>query len=182
MGILKGHIYNYSSKTLWVVETDTGLAKAHKLAPNMKSPSSVDADGVKSADGTPINEHVAWWKVNDLANADIYDDKQNNQLIIKSSFKRKVEENEFGQVEYIQNANWGEKINNVTSVRKNNKGTIAQYNINNGIGWVDKTMAVELTKKGQLEAVLVSPRKTDPYIRSRPDNTKKNNFSNLRVS
>lgn len=90
MGFIKGSVCNHSSKTLWVVETDSGPAKAHKLGPNMKSPSNIDADGIKTVDGTSINGHTSWWKIRSIANADVYDDSPNNQLIIKSRFKSKV--------------------------------------------------------------------------------------------
>ena len=179
MGLIKGSIRNHSSKTLWGVETDSGPAKAQKLGSNMKSPFNIDVDGAKTIDGTLIDGHKSWWKINSLANADIYDDKPNNQLAIKSRFKSKVNEDEFGQVEYLHGFGWGEKISSVISVRKNRKGSITKFYIDNGIGWIDKSKAIEFAKKGQIEAVVVNPRNNDPYIRSRPDNTEKNNFSNL---
>ena len=182
MGLFNGSVRNHSSKTLWVVETDSGPAKAHKLAPNMKSPSTIDAGGVKTVDGTAIDGHKSWWKIRDISIADIYDNPQNGQLIIKASFKSKVAENKFGKVEYVQESTWGEKICKVVAVRENAKGVISEYNINNGIGWTDKSKAIEFTRSGQLEAVVVNPKNTGPYIRSKPDNTKKNNFSNLQLS
>jgi hypothetical protein len=179
MSFFKGTIRNYSSKTLWVVETDSGPAKAHKLSPNMKSPSTVDADGVKTVDGSPIDGHTSWWKIRDISTADIYDNNQNSKLTIKASFKSRVKENEFGSVEYKQESGWGEKISKVVSVHKNTKGIITEFLIDNGIGWINKNKAVELAKKGQIIAVVVNPKNSDSYIRSRPDSTKKNNFSNL---
>ena len=179
MGLFNGSIRNHSSKILWVLETDSGPAKAHKLAPNMKSASTIDADGVKTVDGTLIDGHSSWWKIRDISTADIYDGNQNGQLTIKAKFKSRVKENQFGEVEYLPDSGWGEKINNVVSVRKNTKGSITEFRVNNGIGWISKTEAVEFAKKGLIMAIVVNPKNSDSYIRSKPDNTKKNNFSNL---
>ena len=179
MGLFNGSVRNHSSKTLWVVETDSGPAKAHKLAPNMKSPSSVDADGVKAVDGTPINGHSSWWKIRDISTADIYDNNQNGLLIIRASFKSRVKENKFGEVDYIADSGWGEKLNRVVAVRENKKGNIDDFLVDNGIGWINKKEAVELAKEGQIVAIVVNPHNADSYIRSKPDKTKKNNFSNL---
>ncbi len=41
---LKGHVKNYSSKSIWVLETDSGLAIAHLLKPMTKSPPLIDAE------------------------------------------------------------------------------------------------------------------------------------------
>ena len=55
-----GQVKNYSSKTLWVIETTSdsrGYPTAHKLRPKYKSPKKIDADGFKRVDGKPIKRH-----------------------------------------------------------------------------------------------------------------------------
>ncbi len=69
---LKGHVKNFSSKSIWVLETDSGSAIAHLLKPMFKSPPSVDADAYKREDGKPIEGHKSWWKIYD-SNAEIFD-------------------------------------------------------------------------------------------------------------
>lgn len=110
---MAGSVVNISSKTLWVVETDTGSAIAHKLAPNRKSPSTVDADGVKAVDGTPISglikdDHMSWWKVTGVSNANITD--ANGKLHNDCLACFPVEENEFGPVVFKNEDGWGERI------------------------------------------------------------------------
>ncbi len=85
---MAGSVVNKSTKILWVVETDSGPAIAHKLAPNKKTPAAVDADGVKAFDGTSISgliksDHTSWWKVTSISNANITEDqgKLNNDCI-----------------------------------------------------------------------------------------------------
>ena len=60
MGLIKGSVFNHSSKTLWIVETDTGPARAHKLGPKMRSPSNVDADGIKTVDTIDAAGDIDW--------------------------------------------------------------------------------------------------------------------------
>ena len=54
---VKGMVRNHSSKILWVIETDTGKPKAHKLGPKRKSPKGMDAAGFKRFDGKSISNH-----------------------------------------------------------------------------------------------------------------------------
>jgi hypothetical protein len=103
-----GTVINRSSKVLWVVETDTGRAIAHKLFPNKRSPRRVDADGVRAADQSPISGHGSWWKVLDISTAEI--ENGSDGTILDCLTCRKVNDNEFGDIQYDQSDNWGESI------------------------------------------------------------------------
>lgn len=107
---MAGRVKNYSSKWLWVVETDSGKAVAHKLGPNRQSPAGVDADGFKAVDGTPIDGHASWIKVNNLGTADVEfkDGKMTPGCVWP--FCTKVEETEFGPVTYDHALGWGENL------------------------------------------------------------------------
>jgi hypothetical protein len=106
--MLNGQVKNHSSKMLWVVETDSGQAIAHKLAPDLQSPGSVDADGFKAGDGTPIDGHTSWVKIRDFSTADVKDSR--SQLERGCFFCEDVEENEFGNVTFDDADAWGEPI------------------------------------------------------------------------
>jgi len=73
----KGTVKNYSSRTLWVVESDTnhphGPAIAHILGPRCRTPKGLDADGFKRVDEKSIRGHKAWWKVYGHITARVYD-------------------------------------------------------------------------------------------------------------
>jgi hypothetical protein len=103
-----GQVKNGSSHTLWVVETDSGSAIAHKLEPGRQSPSSIDADGFKAVDGTPIDGHNSWVKIVNISTADVKDSGQQitRGCIVCSS----VGENEFGNITYDNSARWGESM------------------------------------------------------------------------
>lgn len=103
-----GQVKNHSAKDLWVVETDSGPAIAHKLEPGRQSPSSVDADGFKSIDGTAIDGHTSWVKILNWSTADVANEGQ--QLTRGCILCSSVGENQFGQVTYDQSSNWGEPI------------------------------------------------------------------------
>jgi hypothetical protein len=107
--LFAGKVRNHSrTKALWVVETDTGSAIAHKLSPGRQSPDGVDADGVKAIDGTLISGHGSWWKVRDINTADINDDGA--ALSINCLTCSKVGENEFGVVTFDSTEGWGEPL------------------------------------------------------------------------
>jgi hypothetical protein len=105
----KGQVKNHSSKTLWVVENDSGPAVAHKLAPKKKSPSGTDADGFKAVDGTPVDGHRSWVKIIDLSTADVAD-KSDGTLARGCYLCKDVQENEFGPVRYDSAEGWGEPL------------------------------------------------------------------------
>ena len=103
-----GQVRNHSSKKLWVVETDSGPARAHKLLPGRQSPSNVDADGFKAVDGTKIDGHGSWVKILDLSTADVADDGA--ELTRGCVLCTNVGENEFGPVEFLEGEGWGKLI------------------------------------------------------------------------
>lgn len=103
-----GQVRNHSSKELWVVETDTGPAIAHKLAPGRQSKAAVDADGFKAVDGTLVDGHNSWVKIVNFSTADVAN--QGAQLTRGCFLCSNVGDNEFGNVTYDQSAGWGEPI------------------------------------------------------------------------
>ncbi len=54
---INGQVVNFSSKTLWVLETNTGKSIAHLLLPMTKSPIEIDADAFRREDGKAIEGH-----------------------------------------------------------------------------------------------------------------------------
>jgi hypothetical protein len=102
-----GRVENHSSKELWVVAE----GKAHILRPNRRSASDVDADGARAKDGTPIDGHKSWWKVNDLGTL-VISDGANGQLTKGWNFgtTSKVEDGEFGKLTYDETDGWGEPL------------------------------------------------------------------------
>jgi hypothetical protein len=106
-----GKILNLSSKTLWVVETDTGTAIAHLLAPNWRSPPDLDADGVRARDlGVTISNHDSWWKFR-LIEVEVVDDGLNLRIrrcVAPACYD--VGPGEFGDVTYNSDPGWGEEI------------------------------------------------------------------------
>jgi hypothetical protein len=105
--IIMGTVYNRSSQDVWVVESDGGLPFAHVLAPNRKSPSNVDADGVKGKSST-IDGHPSWWKISDGVIASIYNQGTELHIAISGAPAYVVGENQFGPVIYNYNSGWGE--------------------------------------------------------------------------
>jgi Leucine-rich repeat (LRR) protein len=105
---VNGVIRNESSRNVWVVETTTGSAIAHILAPRKSSPTTIDADGVKAYDlGVTLSGHTSWWKIYDPDTA-IIGDLPNGQQKIFSFAGFKVEEDEFGRrVTYDYTEGWG---------------------------------------------------------------------------
>jgi hypothetical protein len=51
---ITGHVKNFSSKPLWVLETESGRPVARVLSPSFKTPVDVDVDGFKRVDGGAI--------------------------------------------------------------------------------------------------------------------------------
>jgi Leucine-rich repeat (LRR) protein len=104
---VNGIVRNESSKSVWVVETNTGSAIAHILAPGKTSPPHIDADGVKAYDlGVTLSGHTSWWKIFSPDTA-IIGNLPNGQLKIFSFAGFKVDEDEFGQVRYDYSSGWG---------------------------------------------------------------------------
>ena len=105
---MRGRIENRTNRALWVVETDSLRPTAHRLDPFKKTPPGVDADGVKSVDGTPISGHDSWWKIGDTEWATI---TESGGVLMIDSFpsilKRKVGPLEFGNIVYDNSTGWG---------------------------------------------------------------------------
>src|SRR5688572_26054502 len=98
---LKGHVKNFSSKPVWVLETDSGPAIAHTLKPMFKSPPNIDADAFKRADGKSIDGHKDWWKIYD-SNAELFDRGKDIRvsIIAKSAVGDDEFTKGFGTVKY----------------------------------------------------------------------------------
>jgi hypothetical protein len=70
----------------------------------------------------------------------------------------------------------------ITNVKRDKKGVVIEYFVDEGIGWIPREKAVQMALKGEIDNVVVvvpthGPRA--PYLRSWPDNKKSNNFSNM---
>lgn len=183
--IFKGVVRNHSSKVLWVIEGDTAKSGfvAHKLLPDYKSLPGIDVDGVKRYDGKAIQGHKDWWKISDFSFADVVD--KGNDLDLGTVFKTKADLKKDGKeygwnnVKYIDNETWGIPIKEITRVRENKKGTIISYHIE-GIGWVKKTAAISMAKKGLIENVTVAKSsKGNLFLRTLPDQENSNNLSSM---
>ena len=174
----KGTVKNHSTKMLWIVEnTSTGKPIAHKLGPKRRSPPNIDADGFKRVDGKPIQKHTSWLKIYNYTTADIYD--RGNGLIIYITVMKKIKENEFGNIKYDANPGWGIPLRNIVGVKKNKKGIIQKYFVEK-VGWISKTQAVNMANKGSIDnAVIAISRNGNIYLRSKPDNTLSNNFTQM---
>ena len=66
----------------------------------------------------------------------------------------------------------------ITAVRKNKKGTIISYYIEE-LGWFPKQAAIKLASEGKVDAVITHSRSGNLYLKSRPDWRVDNNLGNL---
>ena len=103
-----GQVVNYSSKGLWVLETDSGTPVAHRLAAHSRSPNTIDADAVRTIDGRPISGHASWWKIVDVARGDILDSTEGP--IIRCWPRLKVEDDYFGPYQFNPAEGWGDPL------------------------------------------------------------------------
>ncbi len=103
-----GHIYNRSSQPLWVIVTSPTQAFAYRLAPNHKSPDSLDADAVKSTNGTSIESDTTWYKVLDGATGEVRDAPSGLQIDCLLCYP--VHYSEFNPVIYSDSTKWGTYI------------------------------------------------------------------------
>ncbi len=175
----KGHVKNYSSKALWVLETDTGKPVAHILSPMTKSPPKVDADAFRREDGRPIEGHSSWWKIYD-ANTDVFDNGK-NQLRVSSIARTAVGDDEFakGQKIIYQETDWGVPIRIVTDLRRNKKKRIVAYHVS-GLGWLDPSKMLVATYNHEIDnARPVFPKVGEPFVRTRRDQDLINNLESL---
>ena len=166
---IQGRVRNHSSKVLWVIESTSndphGPPIAHRLAPGMKSPASVDADGFKRFDEKPIAKHKAWWKITDLSTADIFDDGK--KLFTFVTYKSAVDEDHFGTPSYAKESNWGEPINYIVGVKRK-AGRVTGY-YTSILGFLKKREGVKLALEGKVDlAVIVNAGKKNAYLRSYP--------------
>ncbi len=177
----KGTVRNHSSKILLVIESTAnhphGPPIIHRLGPKRKSPNTIDADGFKRADGKSIKGHSSWWKILDYTTVDIFDHGDN--LTVKAIYMRPVEDNHFGKADDDYNTKWGSEIKYISGVKKHRNGVINAYYIES-VGWLPKTEAIKLFEQGEIDnVVIVRPKNKSPYLRSRPDEKKSNNFSKM---
>lgn len=107
-----GQVVNYSSKELWVVETENG-PKAYILRPGYKTSPKIDIDGFKRVDGKAIEGHTNWWKFFDFSTVDIFD--IGAKLKISVITKVAVSENHFNPPKYIYKP-FGELIRAITDL------------------------------------------------------------------
>jgi hypothetical protein len=106
---LNGRVRNRSStRSLWVVEIETGQARAHKLSPGRQSPPRVDAEGLRACDGTPISGHNAWWRIRDVGTAEVADSSA--ALKIDCLTCAEAGDIEFGAVQFDGEDGWGDPI------------------------------------------------------------------------
>ncbi|MEW6058011.1 MAG: DUF3892 domain-containing protein [Bdellovibrionota bacterium] len=176
---LKGRVKNYSSKPIWVVETESGKAIAHLLPPMTKSPPNIDADGFRRVDGKPVQGHKLWWKIYDGSTLEVFDDGTD----LKTSVirKRAVDDTEFdskGVIIYDRSEKWAVSVKLVTDVRRNRKRRITKYYVT-GDGWISPEQALSLVCQGEIDnARPVFPGTGKPYVRTRRD---RELFNNLEV-
>lgn len=177
---INGQVKNYSLKTLWVLETDSGKPNAHLLLPMTKSLPQIDADAFKRKDGSAIDGHTSWWKFYDFSTVEVFD--HGTKLRVSVISKVAVDDKEFdkeGIINYDQSRKWGSPIQLVTDVSRNKKKRIVQYHVT-GIGWISKKEALKLCCNGEIDnGRPVFPKGRQPYIRTRRDNELFNNLSIL---
>ncbi|MEW6056482.1 MAG: DUF3892 domain-containing protein [Bdellovibrionota bacterium] len=174
----KGRIINYSSKLLWIVQGEEGIATAYILPPRTRSPQNVDVDGFRRLDGKPIEGHKSWWKVYDASTIEIFDDGEG---IRTSKVKRKpVTDEEFTKkgIKYNKSENWAVPIKFIDDVQRNKKKRTTKYHVTN-VGWVKPDVALSMTCNGEIaNARPVFPSTGKPYIRTKRD---REVFNNLEV-
>jgi hypothetical protein len=181
MQLLNGKIINRSSVELFVIETTTfkGVAGkppalVHRLAPGMKSPKDIDADGFKRVDGKAIEGHLFWWKIRDFNIAEI--SGNGDGLTVSAIFRTAVKDDKFGTYETDNSPNWGEPIRDVAMILKDKKRRTIGYLLENGTE-LEVREAVDLASQGELDNVTVmTARSGYRFLRSKPDSTTDNNL------
>lgn len=173
---VKGQVKNYSSKRLWVLETESGRPVARWLEPGFKTPSATDVDAFKRADGATIEGHKNWWKFYDFSTAEIFDKGVGLRVSLIS--KTAVPEDYFGDSVIYKLTKWGEPLQVISDVRRDKKGRITSYYVNR-LGWIGFEQALHLTCHHQIDnASPVFPKSRRPYIRTKRDRSLFNNLSN----
>lgn len=171
---INGQIKNFSSKELWVVETESGKAIARRLPPGFKTPPKIDHDAFKRVDKKPIEVHKNWWKIYDVSTAEIFD--QGDAVRVSAIAKTAVNENRFGSPIY-KNVVGGLPIQLVIDVKRNRKKQIVGYYISE-LGLVTPRQALIMACNREIDnARPVFPKNEPPYIRTRRDIEIPNNIS-----
>ena len=148
----------------------------------------MDADGFKRFDGKSISNHPHWWKIYNFSTADVFDRGKGVTVI---GYKVKVADDEFDikdgngksqiKVEYDYSDGWGDLITYIIGVKMGKNGSLEEFNVDN-LGWISKFEAIALVEQEKIDnAVVVRPKSGEPYLRSRPDRKKENNFSQMVV-
>lgn len=106
---MKGSVHNHSSKTLWVLHTDEGSARAHKLPAQRRSPDDCDADAFRAVDGSLVDGHDSWVKVTSISTADVRNE-DDGTLSRGCIACYDVEDDEFGEVTYVHDDGWGRPL------------------------------------------------------------------------
>ena len=173
-----GQVKNYSNVPLLIVENDIhGKAVAWVLGPMMKTDVSIDADGFKRVDGKAIKGHKNWWKIWGHVTAKI--SGNDFRLKVKAIAMFASPEKEFGEVTYTNEPIKSQPIRNIIDVEKDKNHVITKCKVE-GIGWVTKIQAIKMTIRDEIDNAVVIYRKWgDPYLRSKPDDRKDNNFSSM---
>lgn len=71
-----------------------------------------------------------------------------------------------------------QKKKKISRIRKDKKGIIISYYIE-GLGWLSKGRAIQLTKNGEIDAVLAHSSNGTIYLRTRPDRLSENNLGEM---
>jgi hypothetical protein len=175
---IKGHIVNYFSKPLWVVEGNDGVVTAHILPPMTKSPQNIDVDGFRRVDGKPIDGHKNWWKIYDGSTMEIFDG--GDGIKTSKSKRTPVTDSEFTRekIIYDKSEKWPVPVKLIDDVRRNKKKRITKYHVTE-VGWIKPEQALSMTCNGEIDnARPVFPSTGKPYIRTRRD---REIFNNLEV-
>lgn len=69
-------------------------------------------------------------------------------------------------------------LRKITGVKRNKKRVIVKYHVE-GLGWLSKANAIELTAAGQIDAVIAVSKAGSTYLRTRPDRTGSNNIESM---
>lgn len=100
-----GIAVNATDNTTLLVVAD---GRIHRLKPGHRSPPGVDADGLRTEDGTPIRGHAGWWKFPNGVTATVREEGES--LTIRGMLVWPVGENEFGRNLKRVDGAWGVPI------------------------------------------------------------------------
>ncbi len=176
---LNGTVVNLSDIDILVIETTTNHGKptkppavVHLLKPGFRSPGEIDADGLKRADGKPIEDHPHWIKFSNPFTATVSGTSANLKVSVWT--KQFVGDKRFGAYQMDLTQPWGEKVQKVTHIIKEHKITVGY--ILEGKIQVSKAVAFSLCRKGLLTNVILVRAKSGQYLRTLPDHETSNNL------